>query len=132
MKKVHPFTNKVCIAGYFDPIHEGHLDLITNAKKLGHLIVIAGTEEQCDKKHGSHFHSWEGKVRLLTKLGADEVSPNIDTDGRCVETLRHIKPNIFAVGDYTKVPEEEVCREIGCTILYNVGKRLNRSSKFFG
>lgn len=131
---------KVAVAGYFDPAHEGHLDHIEVAKALGDwLVVIAGTEEQCDKKHGGqgrHFHSWEGKVRLLKKLGADEVVPNMDTDGSCAETLRWVRPNIFAKGgedtmDTIPANEIAICREIGCQIMCGVGRRLNRSSKFW-
>lgn len=143
MKKVaHSIKgiNKIVIAGYFDPISEGHLSHIEAAKKLGGvLIAIAGTESQCDNKpshHGKHFHSWEGKVRLLKKLGVDDVVPNIDLDGTCAETLRKIKPNIFAKGDEFGVeplPQKEVdvCEEIGCKILYGIGKRLNHSSRYF-
>jgi len=138
MKKEAPSIRavNVCIAGYFDPIHEGHLSHILEAKKLGNkLTAIVGTEDQCRRKHGSIFLTWEGKVALLKALGVDEVIPNIDNeDGKpCVETLKKLRPNIFAKGESEIIPvsEMEVCREIGCKIIFGVGKRLNRSSKYF-
>lgn len=123
---------RVAISGYFDPIHDGHLDHIEKAKALGDwLVVIVSTEEQCLTKHGWVWLSLEGKCRLLKKLGADEIVLKVDTDGTSCETLRLIRPDIFAKGaeyDDSNTPEVEACREIGCKIVYGVGDRLNRSS----
>lgn len=126
----------VAIAGYFDPIHEGHLSHIVAAKKLGDkLVAIVGTEEQCRRKNGAIFLSWNGKVELLKALGVDEVIPNIDNDeGKpCARTLRLLNPDIFAKGEAENIPEIEMetCRQIGCKVVMNVGKRLNASSKYW-
>lgn len=128
---------KVAIAGYFDPIHDGHLDHIEKAKRLGnYLVVIIGTEQQCVAKRGWAWLSLEGKRHLLLAFKGlvDEVVVNIDKDGSCAETLRLVKPDIFAKGgDRIKgnIPpkEVEVCQEIGCRIVYGVGDQLNRSSR---
>ncbi len=127
----------VCVAGYFDPIHEGHLDHIEKAGALGRLVVIAGTTEQCDQKHkGHHFHSWDGKVRMLLKMGAHKVVPNMDTDGTCAKTLMAIRPNIFAKGEGVRlrdlpIAEVRACAEIDCKIVVGIGSRLNESRKFW-
>ena len=31
---------KVCISGYFDPLHVGHIEYINKAKKLGDYLVV--------------------------------------------------------------------------------------------
>jgi cytidyltransferase-like protein len=127
----------VLIAGFFDPIHGGHLAHIEEAKKLGDcLIVVAGTEEQCKRKHGQAFLSWQEKVAILKKFGANVVVPNIDTTSTCADTIRYWRPNIFAKGDeegIEPIPQEEIdaCRDIGCEIRYGVGKRLNHSSNYW-
>ena len=125
----------VAIAMYADPIHEGHLSHIEEAKKIGDkLIVFAGTEEQCIKKHGTAFHSWDGKVALLKKLGADEVFPSIlDENGTCSPALLKYRPDIFAKGEGEVIPQKEIdtCKEIGCEVRYGIGKRLNNSSRYF-
>lgn len=126
----------VAIAGYFDPIHEGHLSYIRAAKKLGNrLVAIAGTEEQCRRKHGDVFLSWDGKVELLKALGVDEVMPNIDNeDGKpCAKTLEFLKPDIFAKGEGECIPqvEIEICKQIGCKVIMDIGKRLNASSRYW-
>ena len=33
----------VCVSGGFDPIHIGHVRMIQDAAKLGHVIVIANS-----------------------------------------------------------------------------------------
>ena len=63
----------------------------------------------------------------------DEVVASIDKDGTVAETLRWLKPDIFAKGgDRTpaNMPQNEidVCQEIGCKIIYGVGDRLQSSS----
>ena len=69
-------------------------------------------------------------------MGVNLVVLNIDSDGTCAETLRSIRPDIFAKGaEYTldNIPESElaVCREIGCKVVTGVGERLNCSSKYY-
>ena len=59
---------------------------------------------------------------------------NIDTDGTCAETLRVVKPGIFAKGaEYngSNLPQKEldVCREEGIQVFYGIGGRLNSSSE---
>lgn len=126
---------KVAVAGYFDPIHDGHLDHFEKAKALGdYLVVIIGTEQQSVRKKGWYFLTLEGKKRLLLayKHLVDEVVVNIDIDGTCAETLKKVKPDIFAKGggEYN-IPQKEieVCKELGIKIVYNIGDRLNSSSR---
>lgn len=127
---------KVAIAGHFDPIHDGHLDHIERAKELGdYLVVIVGTEIQAIEKKGWFWLSLEGKKRLLLAFKGlvDEVVVNIDTDGFCAETLKIVRPDIFAKGE-DRIPnnmpkcEIVVCDEIGCKICYGIGRKLNTSS----
>jgi cytidyltransferase-like protein len=136
----------VVVSGYFDPAHEGHLDQIEKAHEHGrHLIAIAGTEDQCDRKpgpgHGHHFHSWPGKVRVLRKYGADAVVPNIDLAGEnghlpCTQTILGLRPDVYAKGEDTNVaswpPEElQAVQDAGAEIVTGVGSRINRSSDFW-
>jgi len=63
-----------------------------------------------------------------------EVLPTLDRDGSSVETLRVYKPDIWAKGgdrtpDNMLQSEIDVCKEIGCEIVYGVGDKLNSSSK---
>jgi cytidyltransferase-like protein len=42
----------VMVAGKFDPLHEGHIDHIRKAAKLGKLLVITHTDEVIKKLKG--------------------------------------------------------------------------------
>ena len=63
----------------------------------------------------------------------DAVYQCIDEDQTVAETLRSIKPDIFAKGggrDLDNIPQEEIdaCNEIGCKIVTGVGGTKTTSS----
>ena len=126
---------KVAVAGGFDPLHVGHIKHIEAASKLGDwLIVIVSTDRDMARKKGYEFIPFKERMEIVKALKwVDEVVPAIDTDGTVANTLRLIKPNIFAKGgDRTEdnMPENEIqtCKEIGCKIIYGVGQQLQSSS----
>lgn len=126
---------KVAIAGGFDPLHKGHLHHIKKARELGDtLIVILGTDEMLINKKGYAFMNLENRLQIVSSIkGVDEVVIAVDTDGSCAETLRELKPDIFAKGgdrtpDNMNLKEIEVCQNIGCKIIYGVGDLLDSSS----
>ena len=126
----------VAVAGGFDPLHIGHIRHMQKASKLGdRLIVIVSTDEDMARKKGYEFMPLVDRMEIVKCLRfVDEVYPSIDTDGTVAETLRKIKPDIFAKGgDRTEnnMPknEIEVCEDINCKIVYGIGEKLNSSSK---
>jgi len=125
---------KVAVAGNFFPLHDGHIDHLEKARKLGdYLIAIIGSDEYLKKRDKPIFLSLENRKKQL-KAWVDEVVEVIDTDGTCAETLRMISPDFFCKGgDRTPdtMPENEikVCQEIRCKIIYGIGEKLNSSSK---
>jgi D-beta-D-heptose 7-phosphate kinase/D-beta-D-heptose 1-phosphate adenosyltransferase len=130
---------RFCIAGAFDPIHDGHIDHITKASLLkgadDSLIVILAREDQIIAKKGySFYESLRTRHRIVSAIkGIDAVFINKDTDTSCAETLRWLKPDYFIKGG-DRTPENmpsseiQVCREIGCKIIYGLGDLLNSSS----
>jgi D-beta-D-heptose 7-phosphate kinase/D-beta-D-heptose 1-phosphate adenosyltransferase len=105
------------------------------AKKLGdQLIVIVDNDQNLIAKKGFVYYSLEWRIELLQDYNfIDQVIPNIDLSGCCAETLRMIRPNVFAKGgDRTanNMPQIEidVCREIGCEIVYGVGEVVSSST----
>lgn len=62
----------------------------------------------------------------------DEVFLSIDEDRTVCESLRVLKPDIFAKGgDRTagEIPESGVCGELGIKIVDGLGKKIQHSSK---
>lgn len=124
----------VVVAGNFFPLHDGHIDHLEKARKLGsYLIAIIGSDDYLRARNKPIYLSLENRKKQL-KAWADAVIEVIDTDGTCARTLRMLQPDIFVKGgDRTpnNMPENElkVCEEIGCDIVYGVGDLLNSSSE---
>jgi cytidyltransferase-like protein len=128
----------ICCAVAFNFFHEGHAVHLEEANKLGDkLIVIVANDKTLKDQKGGHNYPLDARlgisriVKWLNPLNVAVVS--IDEDNTVAETLRMIRPQIFAKGgDRTssRMPQKEidVCKEIGCEIVYGVGRQLNRSS----
>ena len=65
----------------------------------------------------------------------DEVFLSIDKDKTQCESLKHLKPNIFAKGgDRTssEIPESKICKEFGIQIIDGLGAKIRSSSDLTG
>jgi len=121
----------VLTSGGFDPVHIGHVRLFQEAKKLGDkLIVLLNNDNWLRQKKGIVFMPQEERKELIKAFACvDEVvfteHKSNTKDMSVSEYLKKIKPDIFAKGgDRTKdnIPEISVCREIGCKIVFGLGK----------
>jgi cytidyltransferase-like protein len=126
---------RVCVSGYFNPLHVGHLEYFELSKRLGdHLTVIVNTDRQAIMKSGKSFMKEEDRLRIVAALEVvDEAILAIDEDGSVCATLAMIKPDIFAKGgDRTvgEVPETKTCEELGIEIVDGQGEKIRSSSDF--
>jgi len=127
----------VVVSGHFDPLHRGHIDHIREAAKLGsHLIVIVNSDKQIIKRNGSVFKPLHERVaRIFKKCPfVNGIVVSIDKDGTQAETLRLLKPDVFAKGGdriADNMPQSEVdaCSDVGCKLMYGIGRKLNSSTK---
>lgn len=121
----------VAVSGGFDPLHVGHVRLFEEARKLGDkLVVILNNDNWLRKKKGFVFMPQRERIELVQAFASvDDVMltkhlKNTDDMSVC-DALRRLKPHIFANGgDRTKknIPETSVCKEIGCSMVFNMGK----------
>lgn len=124
----------VALSGGFDPLHVGHVRMIQEAAKLGtRLVVIVNGDEFLLRKKGYAFMSLEERMELVRALrGVDEVVAAIDRDQTVCETLRMVRPHVFANGgdrrNMDDIPEAVVCRELGIEMVFNVGGGKVQSS----
>ena len=128
---------KVCISGYFDPLHVGHLEYINKAKKLGdYLVVIVNNNMQCKLKKGKFFMDENDRVEIVKNLkSVDEVFLSIDSDKTVCKSLEKLKPSIFANGGDRKnyeIPESKVCDMYGIEIIDGLGDKIRSSSDLTG
>ena len=127
----------VATSGYFDPLHVGHLECLELASQLGDkLIVIVNSDLQAKQKKGKSFIMEEDRLKIVAALRCvDEVFLSIDKDSTQCESLKHLKPDIFAKGgDRTsdEIPELSICRELGIRIVDGLGKKIRSSSSLTG
>jgi len=123
----------VAVSGYFDPIHEGHIEYFRLARNLGdRLVVILNNDEQVIMKKGKAFMPEAGRRAVIEALEmVDEVVVSVDKDASVCESLRKVGPDIFANGGdrfVDEVPEAAVCEELGIEIIDGLGKKIQSSS----
>ena len=128
---------KVCISGYFDPLHVGHLEYINKAKDLGdYLVVIVNNNFQCKLKKGKYFMDEKDRVEIVKNLkSVDEVFLSIDKDKTVSKSLEKLKPSVFANGGDRKnyeIPESKICKLYGIKIIDGLGNKIRSSSDLTG
>lgn len=116
----------VAVSGYFNPIHIGHIRMFEQAKKLGDkLIVIVNNDKQVKLKGSTPFMNEKERVEIVKSIKpVDKVILSIDKDKTVCQTLKLIKPDIFAKGgdsNRDNTPEIQICEEINCKIVFNIG-----------
>lgn len=123
----------VAVSGYFDPLHVGHLELFGRAKSLGDvLVVIVNNDKQLmDKRGKKPFMNEDDRVNLIDAVGfVDKVVLSVDEDDSVCQTLRLLKPDIFAQGGdrkFGEVPETEACKKLGIKMVHGLGAKIRGS-----
>jgi cytidyltransferase-like protein len=123
----------VCLSGYFNPVHIGHIRMFKEASKTGRVIVILNNDNQVKVKQSVPFmNELERKEILESILYIDEVVLSIDEDGTVCKTLEKVKPDYFANGGDRKnnIPEEQVCINNNIKMLFNIGGDKEQSSSW--
>lgn len=138
---------RVCISGYFDPLHKGHLEYIAKAKALtkdgledsdSSLVVIVNSDHQAALKKGKSFMQEEERVMILKALrDVDEVVLSVDKDRTVCETIKSLdpKPDIFCNGGdqfNQSIPEAPICEALGIDLTDGLGAKIQSSSWLTG
>lgn len=125
----------VAIAGHFNPLHIGHLQLIDEARRMGdYLIVIVANDRQAFLKRTPVLLPLQDRMMILSKIkGVDHVVASIDEDSNVKETLKLVRPDILASGCDENHPdaleEAAICHELGIKSVWNVGGSKIKSSR---
>lgn len=125
----------VCVSGYFDPVHVGHIEYFKKSKEIGtKLMVIVNNDLQAYKKKGRPFMPLEERVEIIRELKCvDIVVKSIDDDRTVCETLRTVepKPDYFCNGgdqNNLTIPEGPVCESRGIELRDGFGEKIQSSS----
>lgn len=103
----------VFLNGYFDPLHIGHIQLISNAKIYGDVLIVGLNSDRSvmeNKGPGRPFMNQEKRIQLLGSIEAvdylvlfDELTP--------IKLIQDIKPDVLIKGNnYAK--DEVVGKDI--------------------
>ena len=125
----------VCVSGYFDPVHVGHLEYFKKSKKIGNkLMVIVNNDVQAKLEKGKAFMPADERIGIIKEFKCvDYVIKSIDIDRTVCKTLETVepKPNYFCNGgdqnNYT-IPETEVCNKRGIELRDGFGDKIQSSS----
>ena len=109
----------VLATGGFDPLHSGHIEYLTAAKKLGDLLVVGiNSDEWLKRKKGNAFMSEPDRYDVVSALKCvDAVILFDDADGSACDAIAMVleaypKDDIIFVngGDRTadNIPEQAV------------------------
>ena len=127
----------VAVSGGFDPLHVGHIRLFREARKLGNeLIIILNDDNWLMAKKGFVFMPQKERKEIIESIKyVDKVIiakyPKNPKDMSVSKVLLKLKPDIFANGgDRTRknIPETQVCKNIGCKMVFGVGGKKIQSS----
>jgi len=128
-----PRTRVAIVSGYFNPLHVGHVRMMTEARALADaLIVIVNNDDQQLAKLGTIVQRLEHRVEIVEALRVvSEVMPAVDRDSSVNESLRVLRARfpdadlVFAEGgdrsDPQTVTEMITCRELGIGVVLGVG-----------
>lgn len=127
--------NIVCVSGYFDPIHVGHIEYFKKSKQIGtKLMVIVNNDEQAILKKGKPFMPCDERMEIIRELSCvDIVVKSIDTDRTVCQTLATVepKPQFFCNGgdqNNNTIPEGPICEERGIELRDGFGEKIQSSS----
>ena len=129
----------VCVSGYFDPLHIGHIEYFKKSRELGdQLMVIVNNDNQAILKKGQSFMPAEERMAIIAELECvDTVVKSVDQDGTVCATLQLIepKPDFFCNGGDQKndvIPEAGVCEERNIQLIDGMGEKVQSSSWLTG
>ncbi len=124
----------VAIAGHFNPLHVGHLQLIKAAAYMGdRLVVIVANDTQASIKRTPVLLPLQDRMMIMSSIKeVDYVVASIDMDSTIKETLKLVNPDILASGCCSDHPdaieESKICEELGIGTRWHVGGSKIKSS----
>ena len=127
-------------SGGFDPLHVGHLRCILETVEMaeedgGYVAVIVNGDGFLRRKKGKPFMNEDERAEIIAGIrGVDAAIIWDDESQTVIGAIEALRPNFFTKGgDRAKpedIPEWEICEEVGCKVVFNVGGGKVQSSSW--
>lgn len=126
---------KVITYGTFDLFHQGHYNLLKNAKALGDYLIVGVTTEHFDHARGkvNVVDSIMDRIENVKKTGFADMIIVEDHEGQKIEDIQKYGVDIFTLGsDWAGVFDylNAFCRVVYLDRTPNISSTLLRSSRF--
>jgi len=130
----------IIIAGYFNPIHKGHIEYFNNAKALAdELFVIVNNDDQRALKGSKEFQQEQERVFIVSNIkSVNHCVLSIDGDRTVSKTIEKIALDYgvdfdlsFANGgdqNNNTIPERPICDQMGINLVDGLGDKIQSSS----
>jgi len=103
---------RVLVAGTFDLLHPGHIELLRYASSLGELHVIVSRDVNAERAKGRPLIlNEESRLRLVSAVRY-VYSARLGSRTDILEPLKDIKPDIIVLGPDQPYDEEELASKI--------------------
>ena len=127
-------------SGGFDPLHVGHLRCILETVEMaeedgGYVAVIVNGDGFLRRKKGKPFMNEDERAEIIAGIrGVDAAIIWDDESQTVIGAIEALRPSFFTKGgDRAKpedIPEWEICKEVGCKVVFNVGGGKVQSSSW--
>ncbi len=127
-------------SGGFDPLHVGHLRCILETVEMaekdgGYVAVIVNGDGFLKRKKGKPFMKADERAEIIAGIRGVDAAVIWDDGGQTViGAIAELKPNFFTKGGDRAapkdIPEWEICQEVGCEVIFNVGGGKVQSSSW--
>jgi len=127
-------------SGGFDPLHIGHARCILETTEMadadgGYVIVIVNGDGFLNRKKGGAFMPESERAEIISGLrGVDAVLIWDDGTQNVIGAIEKLKPTYFTKGGDRAapkdIPEWNICQEIDCEVMFNVGGGKIQSSSW--
>lgn len=109
---------KIFVNGSFDILHVGHIRLLTHAKSLGSVLLVAiDTDRRIKELKCSTrpINTQLERIEMLTALRSVDQVKTFDSDDELIDIIKTYNPDIMVKGsDYKGQPivGSDYCKEI--------------------
>jgi D-beta-D-heptose 7-phosphate kinase/D-beta-D-heptose 1-phosphate adenosyltransferase len=127
-------------SGGFDPLHVGHLRCIQETVEMaekdgGYVAIIVNGDGFLERKKGKAFMPAAERAEIVAGIHGVDAAIIWDDGGQTViGAIDILKPTYFTKGgdraSPEDIPEWEICNEVGCRVIFNVGGGKVQSSSW--